>query len=183
MRGRYVDDFLGLKCAGDILNVHTKIFPNVKEISESQAAYFAIVNHLDISPSDENVVLICPGDGKYSRTSILCAFRTKWTCINIDPEADTTLMDKVDRLTILNTKVQDLDLRFQEPTKLVIAAVHSHAPVLEIIKHLKCDGRRAMVAIPCCVSYRVPPYLPEFTYIDPYILSPKNDVLLWSDLK
>lgn len=84
---RYVDEFLGLRCAPELLEM--RLFPNGKEITESMSAYSAARKYVSCLPgfalNDPNVSVICVGDGHQPRTATLFAMRTAWSTYSVDP--------------------------------------------------------------------------------------------------
>ncbi|MDP2364980.1 MAG: hypothetical protein Q8M94_14575 [Ignavibacteria bacterium] len=185
---QYISDFLKLNCASDMLEL--KLFPRnniCKEITESQAAYHAVKNHLlkqcDISLNDPNNVLIAVGDGNTPRTAALFAFRSKWKCFSVDPRLKEEYYP-IKRLSACCKKIEDCFFGFQDGKwgHVIVVLVHNHAPMKAILGSIKAKpGKLHIVAIPCCV----PQNIPGKTYIgytDVNIWSPKNEVRIWQNL-
>ena len=170
---RYINDFMGLKSLPDIATLN--VYPNGKEITESAAAFWAAWKYLDFDIGDPDVHLVAVGDGRTPRTGVMFAFRTRWSCISIDPMLKPVY--GVKRLTCITSRVEDIDYEFDN---VIIAAVHSHAQMPEILKHIRGKTRRAMIAIPCCVAYNHIP--PDKEYIDHAIWSPRNTVKIWRNI-
>ena len=169
-RARYIDEFLRLKCAPELI----KYFPNGKEITESFGAYNAIREYKLAAFNDDSMTIVCVGDGTSPRTGAVCAYRSKWNVISIDPNfrKDTYF---VDRLTSYKAKMEQLSFYFD---KVIILAVHSHAPLIEVLKRIQ-SPQRSLVAIPCCVPYEFPG---DIQYEDKSIWSPKNQVKIWKNI-
>ncbi|MFH1484477.1 MAG: hypothetical protein ABIH46_00255, partial [Chloroflexota bacterium] len=155
-----------------------KLFPDAKEITESMAAFNAIRNKAKLFDlGDPTVTLIAVADGNTPRTAAMFAYRTAWQCISIDPRLVKTEWPAIKRLVCWKKRVEDFEPRHFG--KLVIVAVHSHAP-LDVVCDTFTADERVVVAIPCCVKQeRERP--PDFVYIDKGIWSPKNKVLVWID--
>ena len=177
---RHINQFLGLKCAPDLLEA--RVFPNGKEITESMGAFRAVWRHLDYNFGDRDVTLVSVGDGNTPRTASLFAFRTAWNCVSIDPRLkkekwSIKKQTPIDRLIAIQKVVEDVDLHFK---KVVIVAVHSHATIEATLAHITGD-QRSMVAIPCCVPYEYHIH-PNVEYRDEAIWSPMNNVKIWRDI-
>jgi len=123
---RYINELWDCRCLPDL---HTRnLFPNAKELTESCAAYNAVRNKARLFAfSDPTVTLIAAGDGCTPRTAAMFAFRSAWVCFSIDPNLRKTHWPNIDRLHCLSQRVEDCDP--QHYPKLVIVAVHSHAPL------------------------------------------------------
>lgn len=172
---RYINEALALKCFSDILE--QRLFPDAKEITESMAAYNAIRNKARLfNLGDPNVVLIAVADGNTPRTAAMFAYRTAWQCVSIDPRLVKAGWP-IKRLTCWQKRIEDCEP--QHFSKLVIVAVHSHAP-LDIVCARFTSDERVVVAIPCCVKQERE-RAPDFAYIDKGIWSPKNKILVWID--
>ena len=173
---RYVVEFFKLTCAGDLLNF--KLFPNVKEVTESMAAFNGIRDYIMKDRFDyksDNVVVISVGDGNTPRTAAMCAMRSNWECISIDPIMKTTDYN-IKRLKIYKNKVEELDLNF--PDKIVvILCVHSHAKLNDILGHIH-GKERHLLTIPCCVPHEIK-NVPYLGYMDSNIDSEKKHVKIW----
>ena len=172
---RYMNRFFGLKCAPDLLL--TKVFPNAKEITESSGAFWAYMEHLkdDFPLDDEDIHIVCVGDGVTPRTATMFAFRTKFNCVSIDPALRTNAYG-VDRLHCISKRVEEVDLHYP---KVIIVAVHSHAKMDATLDHITGD-KRAMIAIPCCVKYD--DIEPDVMYNDVGIWSTKNTIKIWKSI-
>ena len=136
-RTRYLDEFVGLTCAPDLLAL--RVFPNAKEITESMAAYHAVRSHLwrTFKPGDSSVTLVAVGDGCTPRTAALFAMRTAWTCHSVDPRLRATDW-AVRRLTCWPNKIEDV-ARVAE--RAIIVAVHSHADLHASIAAVRAPRR------------------------------------------
>jgi len=172
---RYLDAFIkNYKSASDLLTLG--IYPNAKEITESYAALNA-AKKLNLNRSDEDITIVCVGDGRSPRTAALFAFNSRWNCISIDPNLNTNkihLWEKsIQRLYCVPSQVEEIDLYFNT---VIICCVHSHAPMKETLKHIK-GKKRSMIAIPCCIPYNY--IYPTMEYRDSGIWSEKNLVKIW----
>ena len=145
---RYINELWNCKCFPDLCLLG--LFPNAKELTESAAAYNALRSKARVFElGDPEVTLIAVADGCTPRTAALFAFRTAWGAISIDPRLRKTDWPRIQRLTCIAKKVEDCaPAHF---TKLVIAAVHSHAP-LGVVCERFTGETRVVVAMPCCVK-------------------------------
>jgi hypothetical protein len=191
MEQRYLDEFVRLSCAPDLL--HTYLFPNAKEITESFACYDAVREHIwgKVSPRDDKVIFFAVGDGHEPRTAATFAMRSRWTCISIDPDLSMgdkghlTPHNKINRLYMIRDFVENIpddivpNLRDRV---VVIGLVHSHAKINDAFN--KLHGRETyVVSIPCCVSHaELNGKKPDIEYNDDGIWSPKNTVKIWAAL-
>ena len=167
---RHINDIMGCACFPDLLE--RKLFPNAKEITESNATYNAVRWHLPrFSLSDPSNVVVSVGDGHTPRTAALFAFRTAWNAYSVDPMLRPKDW-KVARLHTFPMKIEEHFFLFQSP--VVIVAVHSHASLTSTLDHIKSPDR-ALVAMPCCVpvDLKTPP---DMCYRDPGIWSEKNEI-------
>lgn len=181
---RHINDLWGCKCLADMHILG--LFPNVKELTESNAAYMAVRRFLRgrFALDDSSVAVVVVGDGHTPRTGALFAFRSAWTAYSVDP----ALRDRqwgVRRLFTIRKTIEDAGiLEAAElngpPPKVIIVGVHPHASLASTLKHVP-GVDRAVVWIPCCkkVDIEAPP---DVDYVDPGIWSPKNRVMVWERL-
>ena len=163
------------------------LFPNAKEITESFAAYEAVRQRLfrHFQFADPKVVMIAVGDGSTPRTGATFAYRSRWQCHSVDPIlAPKTRWAAIDRLHIHRKKIEECsreDFSITDDSTVVVAAVHSHAPLPLCTSVIGRVRRLAIVAIPCCVKLLIPEPSAE-VYDDKSILSPHKTVTIW-DMK
>ncbi len=179
---RYIDEFIRLKCAPDLLALG--LFPNGKEITESMAAYAAVRQHL-VQPGlvrwdDEGMMMVCTGDGHTPRTAALFAFRSRWRCLSNDPALyPKERYDTVSRLYLFPQQIEVMTAAFHTP--VVIVLVHAHVTLSAVLDKISVYPRH-LVAIPCCVPQELPGREPDVLYRDMDIWSPKNEVRIWKNL-
>lgn len=188
---RYIDEFMALRCAPDILRL--EIFPNAKEITESMGAYSAVRSWLRrqgqrnepwLGCSD--VVCFFPGDGVRPQTAALFAMRTQWQCYSIDPDlrVDEWKYKGIRRLHLRKEKEQSFceeAAEISEQVKLtIIVGVHSHSLMNELWRIV--DGPKLMIAMPCCQEQKkAGGRLPDHVHTDMGIWSPHRTVLFWEE--
>lgn len=183
--GRYLDEFVRTKPSADLLALG--LFPNAKEITESLAAYNAVRTHLRrFSLSDRGVTLAAVGDGHTPRTAALFAVRSAWTCHSVDPALRETGSNgvvgrpvsrgwrRIDRLTVHPRRIEDVAI---EAERVVIVAVHSHAPLDAALRSVRAQDV-AVVAMPCCVPQDLGAP-PDVAYEDDGVWSPQRTIRVW----
>lgn len=178
---RYLDEFVFLKCATDMLR--NEVFPNAKEISESFGAYQAVRKFgrpLGFDLGDADTVLVAVGDGSSPRTGATFAYRSLWQCVSIDPNLGRYAKEHdIMRLKILDKKVENVKL---EPAKkAVIVCTHSHAPIKASIECIDAE-EKLVVTMPCCVDQSIRHgigWSKVADYRDPCILSPHDRIEVW----
>lgn len=172
----YIERFLGMSCAVDLL-AH-KMFPNAKEITESFGCFEAAVNNLNYGRQD-NVNVVCVGDGTSPRTAAMFAFRSPWQCHSIDPAMrNKGSWVSINRLKIYSKKIQDVKLEFDSPCILIHC--HAHVTLETSLKSIKAP-KISIVSMECCVRQ----YLnkePDIKYNDNAVWSKCNEIKIWECL-
>ena len=177
---RYLNEFMRLRCAPDLLAA--RLFPNAKEVTESMGAWNAVREHVlprvPMLRDDDLVRVFCVGDGHAPRTAALFAHMSRWACWSIDPvlrpRAYTT-----NRLHVHAMPIEDFAYRCPADVPLtLIVHVHSHASLRTSVANIQGGGYRYLINIPCC---RKPDLdmRPIIAYDDPAILSPKRRVEIY----
>jgi hypothetical protein len=175
---RYMDEFIKLKCAPDMLLLN--LFPDVKEITESFATYNAVRKHFKHTYdfSDPSVTIIVVGDGSTPRTAATFAFRSNWECISVDPNLKIRdRYQQIKRLEIFDSKIEECSFDFD---KVIILHVHSHVKIETSLKHIKANERH-LISMPCCVP-QVHDREPDVEYDDWGCWSPKNKIKIWRNI-
>lgn len=174
----YLNHLIKLRRGPELLSLG--IFPNAKEVTESFAAYNAVLRHLNrFSLSDSEVALVVVGDGTTPRTATTFAFRSAWQCHSIDPKLTNRAMwSRIDRLTTHKAKAEDVRIKCK---RAVVVAVHSHAPLQAAINTVKGAEEIGVVAIPCCFEQKLFCDA-NIVYEDAGIDSPKRSVYVWQSV-
>lgn len=173
---RYLDEFVRLTCAPDLLKL--KLFPNVKEISETLAAFRAIRKGLGAEAfARTDITFLDVGAGHTPRTAALVACMTRWKSIAVDPELrdDRLRYNAVRNLKLFRGKVQELPI--VRANFVVIAAVHAHVGLEKILQRVEAE-RVFMVAMPCCQPLELWRQ-PDKEYQDYGCLSPHRTVKVY----
>ena len=178
---RYINEFVQLRCSPDLLEA--RLFPNGKEITESLAAYKAVVDNLtDALPlSDHSVKCFVIGDGVVPRTGAVFAFRSKWHVTSIDPHMNLGREYSFRRLDIISKQIENIGVVTCE--KAVIVLVHSHATLLSCVKKIRATNQLSVIAIPCCVPMdKIGGIEPDIEYDDSGIWAAKKTVKVWKNV-
>ena len=168
--------FWKMECAP--LLMERKLFPNIKEVTESVAAFVAIQQHIGVGRGLDNVDVIVVGDGHTPRTAALIACLTKWNCHSIDP----VMREKewgIKRLATYRSKMEDHVFVGTSEETAIIVMVHSHAPVKSAWDNVRGYGQKHLVNIPCCFKADMD-FPPRMVYNDDGIHSPHNEISIWS---
>lgn len=175
---RYLNELVRLRCTNDLLAL--RLFPDMKEITESFGAYSAVRDHLDHRLSDPSITVLVVGDGHTPRTGATFAFRSAWSCYSVDPRL-TLKPDhlRIDRLESRPCLIEDMPVLVADGPVIVVA-VHSHASLGVTVRKV-CANRIDVVAIPCCVP-QVLDQAPTEVYDDSGIWSPKREVRIWTEV-
>lgn len=183
---RYGDELFRIKCGPDLLALG--VFPNLKELTESFGMYHAVRRALGWGlMADPSVALVAVGDGHQPRTGATFAFRSRWTCYSVDPQAQPSVRftsvgrNRVERIHVVPARVEDWTLP-PGYSRAVIAAVHSHAPLQAAVRACLSAARVDVFAMPCCVGQELS-RPPDFERVDPCISSPKRTVRAWLDYR
>lgn len=178
---RYLNEFIGLKCAPDLLA--WGVYPNVKEITESAAAFEAVRTRMIPRLSDKSISVLCVGDGRTPRTAAMFACRSAWAVWSIDPNLSMVAWEsKIKRLHPFRGRFEDFDPQCDSLLKaaglwddVIVVAVHSHAA----LEQAKRFNPLMVVAIPCCKPQMFDDRLPDKEYTDWGIHSPERTVKVW----
>jgi hypothetical protein len=174
---QYAAELCRLSCAPLLI----PLFPNFKEVTESFAAYHAVMTHLpEYGRGDTDVTVLCVGDGSTPRTGATFALRTAWRAVSVDPNLNTG------RRNSRMIRRLELDPRRVEETRtvgkrVIVVAVHSHADLGAAVATVDAQ-RVAAVALPCCVPQRLGAP-PDVQYEDYGCLSPQRAVMVWRDAR
>lgn len=174
----YLHRFFKLNTAPFLLSL--KVFPNLKEITESFAAFAAIQDNLvgRFFDRSDDIDVYVVGDGHTPRTGALIACLTKWNVYSIDP-----LMrpKKWDVKRLITYRGKSSDFKFSGKTALIVC-VHSHAPISECLQMVEQYESIHLINIPCCFKADIETE-PALSYIDDGIQSEKKRVDIYINLK
>ena len=161
--------------------------PNYKEWTESFGIFNAVKNHLpDLPLNDPSISVVNVGDGRTPRCGPIFAFYTKWKVWSVDPDSrvDNSRIRRQQKrfpqLANFNSVVSTIE-NFEAPRfdRLIIAACHAHVTIESMLDSLKAK-RRALVVMPCCINQEVVNnQMPDKSFEDPYVISPKRRINIW----
>jgi len=186
---KYIDDFLTLRCTPDLLAA--RVFPRrpAKEVTEVMGAWSAVrkaLPRLDIL-GDPRVVLVDVGCGVKPRGAALAACMSVWSTIGVDPRLKSAgAVPGIHRCEGIKGTIQDFLTSEAGKTRLVPASLvifmntHGHAD-LSYLREIETEAPCICCTIPCCFPLTPPD---DFVLVshekDPWILSPQNEVFVWS---
>lgn len=157
---KHLNEFLRLKCAPDLLakNVFTDCSHPAKEITESMAAYAAVMDGLRLSGknvskslSDPLIQMFDICSGATPRTAAVFAMRTKWKCTAVDPVLKSCDYS-IDRLVCYQGRIENLN--FKVPDLAVVTLVHGHVKPYTVLRSIKAK-EYVMILMPCCMPLAI----------------------------
>ena len=168
---RYIDEFLRLKCAPDLMAAG--MFPNAKEITESMTAFNAVRQLLGHKAfHDRSISLLDVGCGVEPRTAALFACRTRWETCAVDPLLRREgYHKKIRRVDQIPKRIENGSIT--SPRLIVITAVHAHVN-LEVVLRAVVAPEIIIIAMPCCQPLELPYSKPPHEYEDFGCWSPKR---------
>lgn len=178
----YINWFWYLVSHGKLPFEIFSLFPNVKEQSESVAAYKTLVQH-----GLDHAEIIVVADGKNPRTGALFAhLHPTSTVYSIDPIMKEKYVDDqiLPNLTAYANTIQDWvkTKKTSLSTRLFIVAIHPHVVFSEYINDLlklyPTNCKVVILSIPCCFKQSLP-FQQIYNTWDMNILSEKRNVIVW----
>lgn len=161
---RYVEEFMSLKCAGDVLNAVHPIGNKIeKEITEAMAIIKNLRGFILSSPGPHRVVDLCSGN---ALVPVLAAFLFPNTItIAIDKKYRDRKWHLVKNFTYLETDIYENYVYDFIDENTIITAVHPcqnlAKRVISIYKNSKAKG---LILMPCCegnLTKKYPQYIQE----------------------
>jgi hypothetical protein len=178
---QYVDRFIRNEKLHPLLKY--SIFPNIKEISESLAAYYAIKTCLEKTVGrqafgDENVNCYVVADGSMPRTGGVLVLLTNWRVYSIDPAMKNTITNQFDKLSCHTCTAEEFDIpQAKQGVLSVVVAVHSHADFNAFWNRIPTP--KLGIAIPCCLEQYCDNLDCLEEYEDDHILSAAKHIKMW----
>lgn len=152
----YIDQFLNLRCAADVLEAVHPILRAEKEISESMALISAIRGKCLSEPGEWTVIDACAGN---ALTGILVA--------HLLPVAKVIAIDKRQRIREGFGRVQHFDYRVRDinddmfwstlPRHSMIVASHPCRDLATKLVSIAISCSYPIAMLPCCVSRKEMP--------------------------
>ncbi len=147
---RYVEEFLGLKCVGDVLNVVNPVQNITKEITESMAVIHIIRNTLILNPNKYRIFDFCAGN---CLTSVLASFLYKAEVIAYDIRNRDRDWEKVRNFEFCQQDITKLDYSFTRND--IIIGVHCDEFAWNIVDIFNKSEVGMIVIEPCCLGCMV----------------------------
>jgi threonine dehydrogenase-like Zn-dependent dehydrogenase len=173
----YVDQFLKLKCAGDVLNVCNPINKAEKEISESMAIIKKVRNVVIANPMKYTLVDMCCG--AHGLTGVLAAHLLplkKVIAVDIGPQRRR--FENVQRYEYRQMNIMDpmqtiaMEVHIGADAQIILTATHCCGELAKRIIHLyqSASNYQRLVLMPCCKG-GMPVKVPEVIRdkIGPYL--------------
>lgn len=143
--GKYVSEFLNLRCAGDVLNVVSPVNKLEKEISESMAIMHRLKPIFFENKKNYCVLDLCAGN---ALTSVIAAYLLPVTSVvAVDKKRRDREYGRVEKFSYLEKEVENLP-PFSKET--VVISSHPCKTANLIIDIWNSSDFFALVMIPCC---------------------------------
>ena len=151
MSNKYLRQFLGYKCAGDIMNVVSPVQKMEKEITESMAVIKEMRGITLKHPMKYNIVDMCAGN---ALTSVLSVFILPVkSAIAIDMRARKRRWHLADRFTYWEKNINEYRHELYEVINQnsIIIGVHACGNLsTDIIDIYKASQAKHLILMPCC---------------------------------
>ena len=148
---KYMDEFLALKCSGDILNTVVPIRNGSKEISEAMGVRSVVRDFvLNRAPMKYTLLDFCAGN---ALLGIISAFTLPIKqVISIDHEPRRVRMEYIKKFEYRKANI--LKDKIEIPEDSIICAVHPCKTLAEKIINIYNENENAkkLVIMPCCVD-------------------------------
>ena len=182
----HLDRWVKRRCAADLLALG--LYPNTKEISESEGMAWWAMHAFGWSAGDETVGAVVVADGTTPRTGALIAFTTTWCVASVDPNLHQKWETRtVQRLDVVRHRIEQAPGApgLAAARKVVVVAPHSHARLPDAVAYARRCAPEAeritAVALACCRDQSLPGRTCDRRVRDLAIWSPHNVVQIWHD--
>lgn len=191
MSNSWMNQFLRLKCAGDVVS----LFSSTREVSESMAAFGALFRLRGFPKAMENQKVMCIVPGYLNKgTAPLIACRTRWNVAAYTPLPAQTDFQRLfpiampydlfrpKALTCVQ-RAKELDYQSISSDIGVVVAVGPRHPLDNYFELLR-SKRRILVALvenPHNIGVMVPFATPKKYYVDRGVEGPCKTVLIWDE--
>lgn len=174
---RYLNRYLSLNSLEEFTRY--KLFPNIKEITESMSMFYAVTDNVliwdkSISRSMEEVEIFVIGDGVVPRTAGLFAFMSKAVTHSIDPKMRNRNYNGIKRLTTYCNTIEEL--QFNTNKIAIILMPHSHAPIQDCWDNVKAK-KKWLLKMPCCTHDKLD--MNYYSFRDKYNISKMNEIQIY----
>lgn len=176
----YLNSFLGLNCAPDLLAKAPKKAWNVKEVSEAMMIRNYIMNNHLEKLSNRRIAVLDVGCGKAALLSLLLAHTTPWNIFAIDPRIKRAYSN-VSRLTTSHCTLEHF---LFYPENIAHLSLYDHVFGIFLHAHVKCtrlideleESRvpYTIIGVPCCEKLGIEEFAVKT--IDHNCISHKNEM-------
>lgn len=146
----YLSKFLGLKCAGDILNVLNPIRSGVeKEVSEAWAIMSRVRDTVMAEPNRYNILELCGGN---PTTGTLLTFLLPVTkTVVVDKDPVNRPYDRIKKFTYLEKNIfNDSMYDLIDSNTIMVAAHPCRNLAVRIIHLFNNSNAKELYLMPCC---------------------------------
>lgn len=150
---KLIDEFLHLKCSGDVLNAAGPMRQAAKEISESMSLIHVVKSIILREPMKHHVVDLCAGNALTSLTAIHLLPIISATAIDIKPRARVSHME-AKRFHYVQGDIYDDLLWMGFPRPAIFVSSHPCGDLARVIVMKASEERFAVM--PCCLPKRMP---------------------------
>ncbi|MDP2753356.1 MAG: hypothetical protein Q8P40_03075 [Nitrospirota bacterium] len=152
---RYLDEFLRLKCCGDILNIAAPLSHAQKEITESMAVIARLRKETLSNHMKYNVLDLCAGNALTSLTSVFLLPVS--SALAVDKKKRSRNYCKAERFEYIELDIFNNEIYNYINENTIIISVHPcrgmAARVVEIYNN---SPARSLYLMPCCIGkYRI----------------------------
>jgi hypothetical protein len=146
---RYVDYFMSLKCAGDVLNVCNPVQKISKEVSEAMAIIFRLKTLTICNPMKYNIVDLCAGNSLISVISAMLLPVSN--VIAVDKKDRNRNWQAVRRFQFVNLDIYESDVYKYINENTIITSCHPcDSLALRCADIFMCSSAKALFMMPCC---------------------------------
>ena len=152
-RHGYVDHFLKLRCAGDVLNVTGPMNNAMKEISEAMSIMKHVKRIVIPDPMKYQLVDFCSGNALVPITAAFVLPLNFTIAVDKRPnKAPFTRQGVVDRFVYLKADVYTLGLSSPEIPPTILTCVHGCGGLAKVTIEAFLDGPQVkhLIMMPCC---------------------------------
>ena len=150
---KLIDEFLHLKCSGDVLNAAGPMRQAAKEISESMSLLWQIKSTILREPMKYHIVDLCAGNALTSITAVHLLPIISATAIDIKPRARVSHLE-VKRFRYVQGDIYDDLLWMGFPRPFIVVSAHPCGELARVIVVKASEERFAVM--PCCLPKRMP---------------------------
>jgi len=142
---KYMQSFMKLRCAGDVLNSMPRLSNAEKEITESMAVIKHLKQIVLPDPMKYSVIDMCAGN---ALTSVIAVHMLPVLCATaIDKKKRHGDYDRVKRFEYIEGDIKDCG---KIDSNDIIIAVHPCKTAIDIVDMFNQSDAKALIMVPCC---------------------------------